>query len=218
MIANIRIKDFIKKILFRYTKLGSPVYNYNLDPIQLAEIVNSLNKVQNIEGNICEIGVARGMTTRFICEHIKDLEKKPKFYCLDTFSSFTKKDIEYEIKERKKTKSELIGFSYNDFEKWKNNFKNYDFVEAIQTDVKQFDFEKIKPIKFAILDVDLYLPTLSALKKLKNVMCKDGIIMVDDISKNNSWDGANQAFYEFVESHSLSYEILGKKCGVIKFK
>ena len=130
---------------------------------------------------------------------------------MDTFSSFTKKDVEYEIKERKKKKSELIGFSYNDFEKWKNNFRNYDFVEAIQADVKQFDFEKIKPIKFAILDVDLYLPTLSALKKLKNVMCKD-------ISKNNSWDGANQAFYEFVESHSLSYKILGKKCGVIEFR
>ena len=86
-------------------------------------------------------------------------------------------------------------FANKYFEKWKNNFRNYYCVASIQADLNQFDFEIIKPIKFAILDVDLYLPTLSALKKVKNVMFKYGILMVDDISKNNSWDGANQAFY-----------------------
>ena len=215
---NTKIKELIKKILFRYTKLGSPKYNYNLEPAQLAEIINALDKVGNIEGNICEIGVARGMTTRFICEHIKEFQKVPKFYCIDTFSSFTEKDVEYEVQKRKKTKSELIGFSYNNYEKWKDNFKDFSFIEAIKTDVKEFEFEKIKPIKFALLDVDLYLPTLSALKKLRDVMCKDGIIMVDDVSKDNSWDGAEQAFYEFVEMNSLKYKIVGKKCGVIEFK
>ena len=49
-------------------------------------------------------------------------------------------------------------------------------------------------------------------------MSKDGIIIVDDVSKNNSWDGAEQAFYEFVEMNSLKYKIVGKKCGVIEFK
>ena len=215
---NAKIKELIKRVLFRYTKLGSPKYNYNLEPAQLAEIINSLDKVKNIEGNICEIGVARGMTTRFICEHIKEFKKVPKFYCIDTFTSFTEKDVEYEVNKRKKTKSELIGFSYNNYEKWKYNFKDFSFIEAIKIDVKEFEFEKIKPIKFALLDVDLYLPTLSALKKLKNVMSKDGIIIVDDVSKNNSWDGAEQAFYEFVEMNSLKYKIVGKKCGVIEFK
>lgn len=211
------IKENLKKIIFKYTKIGSPTYSYNLDPLQLAEIINSLEKVKNIEGAICEIGVARGMTTRFICEYLENRDEQPKFYCFDTFNSFAKEDIQYEVEKRNKTKSELIGFSYNDFEKWKNNFKQFDFVKAIKKDIKNFDFGEIQPIKFALLDVDLYLPTLSALNNLKNNMAKGGILMVDDVSKDNSWDGANQAFHEFVEQHSLKFKLIGKKCGVIEF-
>tara|TARA_B100001093_G_scaffold108009_1_gene100239 strand:+ start:89 stop:739 length:651 start_codon:yes stop_codon:yes gene_type:complete len=211
------IKEQLKKLLFKYTKIGAPFYSYNLDPLQLAEIINSLEQVKKIEGNICEIGVARGMTTRFICEYLKEIETKKKFYCIDTFQSFKKEDIEYEVEQRNKKKSELIGFSYNDFTRWKKNFEEFSFVQGIQKDIKNFDFENIKPIKFALLDVDLYLPTISALTNLKNNMANGGILMVDDVSDNNSWDGANQAFHEFVNQFSLNYKLVGNKCGVIKF-
>ncbi|MDB9706032.1 TylF/MycF family methyltransferase [Pelagibacteraceae bacterium] len=211
------IKENLKKFIFKYTKIGSPTYSYNLDPLQLAEIINSLEKVKNIKGTICEVGVARGMTTRFICEYLENGDEQPEFYCVDTFNSFAKEDIQYEVEKRKKTKSELIGFSYNDFEKWKKNFKQFSFVKAIKKDIKNFDFGEIRPIKFALLDVDLYLPTLSALNNLKNNMAKGSILMVDDVSKDNSWDGANQAFYEFVKQHSLKFKLIGKKCGIIVF-
>jgi len=212
------IKENLKKILFKYTTLGAPKYSYNLEPLQLTEVINSLEKVKNIKGNICEIGVARGMTTRFICEYLKEIDNKPEFYCIDTFQSFVKEDVEYEIEYRKKTRSELVGFSYNDLESWKKNFKEFNFVKAIQKDIKNFDFNEIRPLKFVLLDVDLYLPTLTALKKLKNNMTPGGILMVDDVSQDNSWDGANQAFNEFVKQHSLKFRLIGKKCGIIEFK
>jgi hypothetical protein len=212
------LKEQLKKILFKYTKIGAPTYSYNLDPLQLAEIVNSLEQVKKIEGNICEIGVARGMTTRFICEYLKEIENKKKFYCIDTFQSFEKEDIKYEIEQRSKKRSELIGFSYNDFTSWKKNFEEFSFVQAVKKDIKSFNFEEIKPIKFALLDVDLYMPTISALNNLKNNMASGGILMVDDVIDNNSWDGANQAFHEFVNQFSLDYKLIGKKCGVIKFQ
>mgnify|MGYP006083489935 CR=1 FL=1 len=212
-----KTKEILKKILFRYTNLGSPTYSYNLEPLQLAEIISSLEKVKFFKGNICEIGVARGMTSRFICEYIKNLETKPKFYCIDTFDSFVSEDIDYEIKNRNKTGTELKGFSYNNFDIWKKNFRNFEFVEAIKTDVKKFVFKDIKPIKFALLDVDLYLPTLSALNNLRENMVDGGILMVDDVSENNSWDGANQAFKEFTKKNSLKYKLVGKKCGIIEF-
>ena len=44
-----------------------------------------------------------------------------------------------------------------------------------------------------------------------------GVLMVDYVSENNSWDGANQAFHEFVKRHSLKFKLVGKKCGVIEF-
>ena len=90
-------------------------------------------------------------------------------------------------------------------------------MKAIKKDIKNFDFGEIRPIKFALLDVDLYLPTLSALNNLKNNITKGSILMVDDVSKDNSWDGANQAFYEFVKQHSLKFKLIGKKCGIIEF-
>ena len=36
------IKEKLKSFLFKYTQIGSPHYSYNLDPLQLAEIINSL--------------------------------------------------------------------------------------------------------------------------------------------------------------------------------
>ena len=106
----------IKKFIFNYTPFGAPVYSYNLEPIQLSEIIVSIEKIKNIKGSICEIGVARGMTSRFICEHLKIQNYKETFYCIDTFASFEKEDIDFEIQNRKKDKKEIVGFSYNNFE------------------------------------------------------------------------------------------------------
>ena len=211
------IKEKLKSFLFKYTQIGSPHYSYNLDPLQLAEIINSLEKVKQIKGSICEIGVARGMTTRFICEYLNISNYKKDFYCIDTFDSFVDEDIKYEIEKRNKTKTELLGFSYNNYEKWKKNFRNFTFLKPIKADVKKFDFSKIKPIKFVLLDVDLYLPTINALENLRINMCSGGILIVDDVSKNNSWDGADQAFHEFVNKYSLKCKLIGKKCGIIEF-
>ena len=47
-------------------------------------------------------------------------------------------------------------------------------------------------------------------------MTKGGIIIVDDVSENNSWDGAGQAFNEFVKENSLKFRLVGKKCGIIE--
>ena len=48
-------------------------------------------------------------------------------------------------------------------------------------------------------------------------MCSGGKLIVDDVSKDNSWDGADQAFHEFVKKYSLKFKLIGKKCGIIEF-
>ena len=133
--------------------------------------------------NIFEIGVARGMTTRFIAEHIKSADTPINFYCLDTFSSFTEGDLDYEIKYRGKSSRELVGFGYNDFEIWKRNFSDYDFVKAIQCDAGSFDFSNIDGgVDFVFLDVDLYQPTFKVLNNIKDFLNEGAIILVDDVS------------------------------------
>ena len=65
------ILEIIKKFIFNHTRFGAPSYSYNLEPIQLSEIILSIEKIKDLKGSICEIGVARGMTSRFICEHLE---------------------------------------------------------------------------------------------------------------------------------------------------
>jgi len=216
----LKMKEFFKKIIFRYTKLGTPRYPYNIEPIQLATIIHSIDKLRESKSKIkiFEIGVARGMTSRFICEHIRRENINCEFYCIDTFSSFVEEDIKYEVENRGKSRNELIGFSYNSFEVWKKNFKDFEFVLPIQEDASKFEFSKIKDIDLVFLDVDLYKPTIAVLNNVLSYMSNNGIIMVDNVEENNEWDGAFEAFMEFTNNHKLSYKMIGKKCGVIEFK
>ena len=216
-----KFKELIKKIIFRHTNFGKPNYNYNLEPIQLSKIIESIEYVlsdkENIDSCLLEIGVARGMTSRFIVEHLKSSNYNNNFYCIDTFSSFTEEDLNYEINVRGKLKNELLGFSYNDFEKWKNNFYEFKMVKPIKADINKYDFTSIEKISFCFLDVDLYKPTINALNNILPCMSNKSIIMVDDVVEEGSWDGSGLAFKEFVNKHSLDYELVGNKCGLISF-
>lgn len=213
-----RIKRFAKKVMFRYTDLAKPKYPYNVEPIQLAEIVKGIDNVVIPGKKICvvEVGVARGMTTRFIAEHIQLQRYNADYYCIDTFSSFTKNDLAIEVKERGKKREDLHGFAYNDYEVWKKNFKEFSFIIPVQCDCSKFDFSKIAPINFCFLDVDLYRPTKNVLNNIWIHMAPSSLLVVDDVLDNACWDGSHQAFMEFVSERNLDYKIIGNKCGILK--
>ncbi|MDG1154102.1 MAG: TylF/MycF/NovP-related O-methyltransferase [Alphaproteobacteria bacterium] len=161
------LKEYVKKFALRYLKVGAPKYDFNVEPIQMALLVNEIERMKNIDGCICEIGVARGMTTRFLAEHIKsqNIEEKNKYFAIDTFNSFVKDDLTFEVEQRDKKIIDLRGFEYNSYNVWKSNFSEFNFINAIQADCALFDFNTIDPIKLTFLDVDLYLPTKKHFKK-----------------------------------------------------
>jgi hypothetical protein len=210
--------EFLKKIIFRFTNLANPKYDYNIEPAQLLELLTSIDNFASKTQKSCivEIGVARGMTTRFLSEHISLKNYDVEYYCIDTFSSFTDKDLNFEVKKRGKNTKELLGFSYNDYKKWKINFKKFSFIKPIKHDCSTFDFSTIAPINLCFLDVDLYLPTKNTLNNIWDHMAINSTIIVDDVMDNNQWDGAYQAFMEFVNEKKLNYYLVGNKCGVIK--
>lgn len=211
------IQETAKAFAFKYTNLGVPTYRYNIEPIQLATLINEIERLKNIKGNIVEIGVARGLTTRLLCQHIvnQKLDSSLILYAVDTFNSFTDEDLEYEVQKRGKLLPELKAFGYNDFEIWKKNFKQYSFVQAIQSDCSVVDYSKLSPIKLAFLDVDLYLPTKKTLLKLYDALVEGGVILVDDVLANNKYDGAYQAYMEFCDEHKIQPQVIGNKCGLI---
>ena len=209
--------NFLKGFVFRHTKFGSPDYPYNVEPIQLAMLINEMERLQTIQGSIVEIGVARGMTTRFLVEHVvsKNICDQ-KFFAIDTFASFTDSDTIFEIEKRGKSKADYKAFAYNDFEVWVKNFVKFPFVEAIKTDCSVYDYKKIAPIKLALLDVDLYLPTRNTLPKIYENLVEGGVILVDDVLDSHTWDGAYQAYFEFCSTMNIAPLVLGSKCGVIR--
>lgn len=212
------IIELAKKIAFKHTKFGAPRYPYNVEPIQLATLVMELERVKALNGNVVEIGVARGMTTRFMAQHIanQNLGNSLKYYAIDTFESFTDDDLKYEVEKRGKSLFELKGFDYNDYEIWQNNFSAFPFVKAIKSDCATYDYSQIKPLKLTFLDVDLYLPTKNALPKIYDATISGGVILIDDVLNNTTYDGAYQAYMEFCDEYNLPKKVIGNKCGFIQ--
>jgi predicted O-methyltransferase YrrM len=211
------LNEAAKAVAFRYTNLGAPTYHYLIEPIELATLINEFERVKDFHGNVVEIGVARGMTTMFLCSHIRyqKLENTLEYYAIDTFNSFKKSDLEFEVENRGKSLFELERFNYNDFDAWSRNFREFPFVKPVAVDCAVFDFKKIMPIKMAFLDVDLYLPTKNTLPQLYDCLCEGGVIVVDDIQNDTVYDGAYQAYMEFCESRGITPRIIGSRCGVI---
>jgi hypothetical protein len=210
------IVEFGKRIAFRHLGLGIPRYDYNIEPIQLATLVMELERLRNTRGAIVEIGVSRGLTTRFLVEHILKQGLNERLYAIDTFASFVDSDLEYEVNVRGKRMREVRGFEFNDYAVWKRNFADFPFVVPLQADCSTFDYASVAPIKLVFLDVDLYLPTKNALPKIYEQLCDGGVILIDDVRDRQAWDGPYQAYVEFCAQRQLPPVILGNKCGVIR--
>lgn len=211
------IREFAKKLAFRYASLGAPEYSYIVEPIQLATFVNELDRLRNLPGSILEIGVARGMTTRFLCEHLVASGRTQERLCaIDTFESFLPKDVDYEVKHRGKGAKEIWGFGYIDHDSWRRNFREFPFVSAYKADCSTFDYSLVAPIKFAFLDVDLYLATKAALRHIYANLADGGVILVDDVVQPSRWDGAYQAYTEFCDELGLPFHRIGNKMGIIR--
>lgn len=82
-----------------------------------------------------------------------------------------------------------MAFAYNDFDAWSKNFKQFSFVIPCKADCANFDHSRIGPIKFAFLDVDLYLPTKEALSRIYAELWEGGVILVDDVISGINQDG-----------------------------
>jgi hypothetical protein len=208
--------EFGKKVAFKYTNLGAPTYPYSIEPIQLATLITEIERLADVRGAILEIGVARGMTTRFLAEHIASSDRRERLIVIDTFSSFVDSDFEYEMKHRGKRRSEICGYGYNDYDVWVKNFRRYSFVEVIRSDCAGVNYQVLSPIKVALLDVDLYLPTKKTLPLLFDALAPGGSILVDDVKEDYVYAGAYDAYMEFCAERGIAPQVIGTKCGILR--
>ena len=197
-------------------------YPYMFVPSQLAFLVECLDSTKLLTGAILEVGCAYGHTTVLLNTHLLTIGDKRKYYAIDTFSGFVKNDIEHEIKVRKNPLSaryfelQFAGNSQAKFDKTlvANGHQN---VISVQADVNKYDFLEVSSISFCLLDVDFYQPVHESLPKLYDLLEEGGIIVVDDCDPlSREWDGAYQAYREFVDERDLPSDIRLGKLGIIR--
>jgi O-methyltransferase len=213
------VKNFVRSAvyatpLFRYF---APRYSSTYVPAHLCQLIHLLDQTASVPGSILEVGCFRGETTIWLNKHLQDKHIERPYYALDTFGGFTGPDLEYEVNKRAKKLSELSAFASNrkswfDRTMRLNGINN---VISIQADASKFDYSTVGPVAFALVDLDLYLPMKSALNEVFPLLSPGGIVVADDCESNFNYDGANQAFTEFVSSHGLPLRIDLERLGVV---
>jgi predicted O-methyltransferase YrrM len=191
-------------------------YRYSFTPEQLAFLVKCVNDTKDVPGDVLEIGCAAGNTTCFLYRHLEVANINKDYWCVDTFSGFTPQDIAYEREQRGKKGCDFSGFRVNSLRAFKYTLalNGCHRVKAIQTDVTRYSFTGT--FSFCLLDVDLYRPTIAALKSLWPRLSNGAIIVVDDCLPNQMFDGAFQAYVEFVREKGFTTEIVLDKLGILR--
>lgn len=194
-----------------------PIMKFDMTIAQLNFIANALESV-DAPGAVLEIGVGGGATSVVINQFMQEKSIKRPFYGIDTFFGFTKEDADFERTKRGKT-DPYLAFRSNS-KKWYSKTliaHGIEDAQVIQADAKELDYSKFAPLAFCLLDVDLYQPVAVILPRLYNNLTRDGIIIVDDCSPEDSlYDGAGQAYREYCEQMGFPTEIVHDKLGVIR--
>lgn len=216
-----RIKNKIRDLAYtsQYAHLFCFQYKFQYQPPNLCLLYNLLVEATKASGSVVEAGCFQGATTIWLCKALEALEIHKNYYALDTFSGFVEEHINYESTYRGKNKAKMMSdFSINS-QKWfdrtmsVNNITN---VISIQTDISTYDFSSLGEICFALIDVDLYIPVSLSLKQLYPLISPGGIIAVDDCQDNRLYDGALQAYKEFVDQNQLPFDVMNNKIGIIR--
>jgi predicted O-methyltransferase YrrM len=213
------LKDALVRSPWRRRVL--PRYVYNFDAAQLCFLCANLEQIRGVSGSIVEIGVGGGETTLFLNSFL-DAEKIEKPYlALDTFAGFAPEDVEFEVRQRGKRLSQYAGVAGYHVNKqaWVDatmRLNRVTRVRSIRADVNTFDLTTLAPIAFCLLDVDLYRPVKKALDEVYKALSAGGVIVVDDCSERDArWDGALQAYREFVRAMGKPEQIVHRKLGLV---
>lgn len=197
-------------------------YRYAFTPGQLARLTSLAGEAAHAEGDFCEIGCYRGYTTVLLNRHLDEVAPQKRYWAIDTFGGFVADDVAHEQQARGKTSREegraLAKFTINS-QRWFDRTMALNGITRVTSHaaaVQDFDFPAGVRFCFALVDVDLYRPTLAALEKLWPLMSPGGIVVVDDCHEHHAYDGSRQALEEFCAARGLGFEMVETKLGVLR--
>jgi SAM-dependent methyltransferase len=214
------VKSLFKQMAFStplHRSLFNP-YNFMYSPTELMFLSQCVSDAQAVPGSFIEAGCAYGATTVWLNKYMEEQGIDRDYYAIDTFSGFVEEHVNYERDARNKSAAVLSSRFGDNRQAWFDKtmeLHGAHRVRSIRGDVSAFDFTALIPIAFCLLDVDLYVPIKAALPTLYQALSPGGVLVVDDCWRDDKWDGALQAYDEFIADNGLERRIVGRKLGVI---
>ena len=217
-------EDFLSKRLAYYLPLSLrglmlPYYRFGVEPAQLACLLGLIDANNSTGGGVvCEVGVNRGYTSMFLLEHMRSTANPNTVVLVDTFNGFTEDAIIHEVRHRGKNKSDIDRFKGASPRLFSKHLRQlgYDNFKVIAGNGEEVDWAEVGPIAVALIDVDLYLPTKRTLDRIWPQIIPGGACMVDDCKRGTQWDGALQAYAEFIAEHNMPFIQVGTKGGLLR--
>jgi SAM-dependent methyltransferase len=194
------------------------LYPYMHSPKQLVVLTELMMSASKVSGCFVEVGCAYGVTTVFLNKFLEEEGIARDYFAIDTFGGFVAAHADYEIRERGKPVALKDVFSENSKAWFDRSMAVHGLtrVKSVQCDATTFDFSSIGPIAFCLLDIDLYLPIKDTLPKIFAALAPGGVLVVDDCQPHPYWDGAQQAYDEYVAANGLQNDVVAGKLGVIR--
>ncbi|PKN94128.1 MAG: hypothetical protein CVU44_06925 [Chloroflexi bacterium HGW-Chloroflexi-6] len=181
-------------------------------PSEAYFIIKSLFQTKDVEGDICEFGVAQGETSALIANEIRESEKI--FHLFDSFAGLSDPTTEDELKDDIFSLGSMN--AYKGKMSYQKNWvlsrldavefpqKRYSLHEGFIEDVIAHEQNLPEKVAFAYVDFDLYAPIKTALEFLHTRTVKGAIIMIDDYDFFST--GVKKAVDEFLQAN-VNYQI-----------
>ncbi len=189
--------------MFRFYILGSIPH--------IKQTIDLIEKTVDIEGDYCELGTFIGGNCSMMGYILNDRNKEKMIYMYDSFEG-----IPYPTEEDKEIPGEPEGvtrtgelkstgisiaslpwvFKTLDLSNYPR--KNFKIIKGWVQNSLPETIEKVTPLAFLRLDLDLYAPTKLSLEYMYDKVVKGGYVFVHDYT---ILAGCKQAVDEFLEKH-----------------
>ena len=216
------LKRAAKSMIYRtpYGRFIGHRHSYSFSPRQLCYLASCIDRTSQLSGSIVEVGCFLGHTSTFLNKHMDAEGIEKPYYAMDTFSGFVGSQLDHERDARGKAPFHAVmrgAFADNSKARFDRTLKwnGIHRVTSIEADAATFAYESIAPLSFVLVDVDLYIPVLRALERIVPLMQPGGIVVVDDCAPGQFYDGALQAYTEFMGARGLPPQIVHGKLGVL---
>ncbi len=162
----------------KFKQLHNKIKDYTLvDAYRCYELFDIVQRLNNIDGDIIEIGVWRGGTSAVIATALQFVNSNKMLYLCDTFSGVVKAgdfDIRYKGGEHSDTSEQLVTDLLTSLQ-----LKNFKLLKGIFPEDTGSAVEN-KTFSLCHIDVDVYQSGVDIVEWIYAKLSKGGVLVFDD--------------------------------------